>query len=202
MIHLLNTPPWNDRFGVACSGGLDSMVMANFCVKGGRKPIIYFFDHGIPEDQPGLEVVEKFVKDNKLEFKTKLMGRDKAGGESTEEYWRKERYKYLYAEEIPILTGHHLNDVMETWIFSSLHGTPKLIPYNTNNIYRPLMLNTKDKLEEWAVDNNVEWHEDELNQDVRFARCRIRHNIMPEALKINPGLDKMLRKKLINKYRN
>lgn len=201
MLHLLKTPPWTERFGVACSGGLDSMTTAAFCVEGGRKPDILFFNHGIPEDLPGLEVIERFCAKHGLNLIQFMITREKQAGESTEEYWRKERYAQLYGYGYPVLTGHHLGDVMETWVFSSLHGTPKLIPYNTRNIYRPLMLNTKEELQVWAEAHNVEWHEDVLNEDVSFARCRIRHNIMPEALKVNPGLGKLLRKKLIKKYR-
>jgi tRNA(Ile)-lysidine synthase len=200
MLKLLKTPPWNDEFGVACSGGLDSMTAAHFCVKGGRRPYILFFHHGIPEDEPGYEIVAKYAYDNKLTLLYDEIDTPTKKGLSQEEHWRIERYKFLNSFDFPIFTGHHLDDVMETWIFSSLHGMPKLIPFNTNNIYRPFMLNTKEELKEWALNNNVEWHEDELNLDTRFARCRIRHNILPEALKINPGLGTMLRKKLISKF--
>lgn len=172
------------------------MFAANFCLNGGHKPVILFFHHGIPEDDEGEEIACEFAKDNGLEYCYNQIDEPFKDGLSTEEHWRHERYKWLYSLEYPIITGHHLNDVMETWIFSSLNGTPKLIPYNTRNIYRPFMLNTKDELKEWAVSHDVYWHEDILNKDTKYARCRIRHNIMPEALKINPGFGTVLKKRM------
>lgn len=172
------------------------MVMLEFAVRGGRAPTVIFFDHGIPEDQPGLEVVKRTCARHGLTLLIPKITRERAPGESQEEFWRKERYQYLWNCGMPVLTGHHLGDVIETWLFSCINGTPSLIPYNTNNIYRPLLTTSKMELFEWATQYKVEWHDDELNNDLRFARCRIRHNIVPEVLQINPGLGKMLAKKL------
>jgi tRNA(Ile)-lysidine synthase len=201
MLKLLFTPSWKDTFGVACSGGLDSMTMLSFCINGGHKPVVLFFDHGIPEDQPGLEVVENAVKKFNLDFMIHKIPRMKDKKESQEEYWRKERYQWLYSLKFPVLTGHHLDDVVETWLFSSFHGNPKLIPSHTQNIHRPLLTTSRKAILSWAKTHDVEWHEDELNNDLRFARCRIRHAIVPEVLKVNPGIGTVLAKKLVERER-
>jgi tRNA(Ile)-lysidine synthase TilS/MesJ len=36
--------------------------------------------------------------------------------------------------------------------------------------------------------------EDESNNDLKYMRNLIRHKIVPEALKVNPGLDKVVKK--------
>ncbi len=200
MIQLLFKPDWNNKdFAVACSGGVDSMVMLAFALNAGRRPTVLFFDHGIPEDAPGLEVIQRTVAKHSLELKIHVMPREREKSESTEEYWRKERYRWLYSLDMPVLTGHHLGDVIETWLFSSFNGQPKLIPAHTNNIHRPLLTTPREEIVKWALVHDVEWHEDELNLDLRFSRCRIRHMIVPEVLKINPGIGSMLRKKLIQR---
>ena len=202
MIKLLFKPDWNNKdFAVACSGGVDSMTMLAFAMNAGRRPTVLFFDHGIPEDQPGLDVVQATVDKYGLELKTYIMPRDKDKSESMEEYWRKERYRWLYSLGMPVLTGHHLGDVMETWLFSSINGLSKLIPSHTNNIHRPLLATSRSEIVKWAIAHNVDWHEDELNKDLRFSRCRIRHVIIPEILKINPGMGSMLAKKLVARER-
>ena len=40
----------------------------------------------------------------------------------------------------------------------------------------------------------------DVTSNIPYARSRIRNEIMPEALKINPGLLKVLKKKLINSF--
>lgn len=199
MIKLLRNLP-NDSFGIACSGGLDSMVALHFCVKGGRTPKIFCFDHGIIEDVPGFQIVKDYCVYNNLELNIGKISTPYAKGFSREAHWRTERYRWLNSYNIPIITGHHLNDVMETWVFSAINGTPKLIPYQTNNIIRPFLMNLKQELREWAEKERLVWHDDCLNTDLSFSRNRIRHKIMPEILQVNKGFHSLIRKKLVEKY--
>ena len=59
------------------------------------------------------------------------------------------------------------------------------------------MLNLKDELISWCITKKVLWIEDPSNEDCKYARNQIRHKILPEALKINPGLAKVIKKKII-----
>jgi tRNA(Ile)-lysidine synthase TilS/MesJ len=53
---------------------------------------------------------------------------------------------------------------------------------------------------DYAARNKLEWLEDLSNQDVNFAsRNRIRHEILPLALQINPGLYNMVKKRINEK---
>ena len=201
MIKILGKIP-ERNFGVACSGGVDSMVALSFCVMGNRKPYVLWFDHGIPEDVPGFHIVKKYCSNMGLLFLDGKIDTPYKQGLSREEHWRIERYKWLNSFDFPIITGHHLNDVMETWVFSSIHGNPKLIPYETKNIIRPFLMNTKQTLEDWAVKHCMLWHNDILNDDISFSRNRIRHNIVPEILKVNKGFHTTLRNKIRKKYEN
>ena len=98
------------------------------------------------------------------------------------------------------ITCHHLNDVAEWWIFSSLNGSGKLIPYENGDVIRPFLTTPKESLVSWCKRKSVPFVTDPGNKNLRFARSRIRNQIMPEALKINPGLLKVLKKKLINSF--
>lgn len=199
MIKLLGKIP-NTRFGVACSGGMDSMAALHFCLKGHRVPEVFCFDHGIPEDVPGFQIVKDYCIFNNLRLHVKKISAPYIKGISREAHWREERYQWLNSFGIPIITGHHLNDVMETWVFSSISGCPKLIPYQTKNIIRPFLMNTKRELTEWTQRERLIWHDDDLNNDLTFSRNRIRHNIIPEICKVNPGFHTVLRKKIYAKY--
>jgi len=110
-----------------------------------------------------------------------------------EEYWRRERYTFL--EELgPVITCHHLDDCVETYIWSSLHGTPKVIPLTRNNVIRPFLTTRKQDLIYWCESHNVPWIEDESNKNSRYTRNYIRNELIPHALHVNPGLPKLVKK--------
>ena len=120
--------------------------------------------------------------------------KEKGKSESWEEYWRNERYRFLQVFEEPVVTAHHLDDAVETWIFHSLHGKPRLLPYSNKNVIRPFLITPKSELRGWCVKKGVSWVEDETNRDTKYVRNRIRHNIVPEALRVNPGLHTVVKK--------
>ena len=118
---------------------------------------------------------------------------------SWEEFWRSERYKYFKRHsERPIITAHHLNDVVEWWVYTSLHGDPKIIPYENPeyNIIRPFLLTPKTKLVDWCERKNVPYIVDPSNESRDHMRNVVRHDMMPHILKVNPGVEKVLRKKV------
>lgn len=202
MIKVVNKIP--NRLGIACSGGIDSMFAISFIRKGGRDPYIIYFNHLTIHSIQAELFVEEYCVENKLKLITGKISSIKEKHLSWEEFWRNERYKFfeevssLYG--IPIITAHNLNDVMETWIFTSLHGHPKLMPYRNKNIIRPFLMTPRKEIEDWCIRKNVKWLEDESNKDTKFARNRIRHNVLPELLKIQPGLGTVLTRLMKEKY--
>jgi tRNA(Ile)-lysidine synthase TilS/MesJ len=52
--------------------------------------------------------------------------------------------------------------------------------------------------EEWCDRKSVHYINDPSNTDLSFMRNYIRHEIVPRALRVNPGLPKVLRKKIKN----
>ncbi len=100
-----------------------------------------------------------------------------------------------------IITCHHLDDCVETWLMSSIHGKPKLIPYKRgSNIFRPFLMTNKKTIKEYALKKQVSWIEDPSNSQTNFMRNHTRLNLIPQALVINPGLRTTIRKKLIETY--
>jgi tRNA(Ile)-lysidine synthase TilS/MesJ len=78
-----------------------------------------------------------------------------------------------------------------------MHGTGKIIPYSRNNrIFRPFRLNRKRDLELWASLNNVPYIEDESNVELGYTRNYVRHVMMQNVLKVNPGIHKTIAKKV------
>jgi tRNA(Ile)-lysidine synthase len=185
------------KFNLACSGGIDSMVVLNFLLKYPKNDFkLLYMNHGTKHGNEAEEFLKYISKKLSLELVVGNIQDEKTKEESPEEYWRNQRYKFFANHEEPIITAHHLNDVVETWLFSCLRGNPKLINYKRNNVIRPFLLVSKTQINEWAKRNNVEWIEDFSNSETKYDRNKIRHNLIPVAKEINQGLDTMVRNKL------
>lgn len=200
MIHFLGSLP--RHVVVAFSGGVDSVAAADFLLNGGRSVELAFFHHGTAASDAAQHFVEEFAKIRGLALHRGRISnfRPKSKSESLEEHWRMARYDFLNSFDAPVVTAHHLDDAVETWIFSSLHGTSKLIPYQRGNVIRPFLITPKSGLSEWCKRRKLRWIEDESNTDPRFMRNLIRRDIVPHALKVNPGLRTVIRKKYIETF--
>jgi tRNA(Ile)-lysidine synthase len=183
---------------VAFSGGVDSVAVTDFLLNGKRDVSLAFFHHGTPTSDQVLPFVESFARERGLRLDVGRLTQDRPPRESLEEFWRNQRYSFLDSFSDPVVTAHHLDDAVETWIFSSLHGDSKLIPYRRGNIVRPFLVSPKDELRSWATRRSLKWMDDSSNDDTRFVRNRIRKEIVPQALIVNPGLRTVLRKKYLS----
>lgn len=131
---------------------------------------------------------------------TDKISRERKKKESLEEYWRIERYKFLQSVDFPVITCHHLDDVVETWILSAINGQTKTIKYQHNNVIRPFLTTRKREFIKWCTNNKLRWIEDYTNNDVARPRNRVRHNIIPEIELINPGIHKVVYKRVMFDY--
>ena len=191
MIKVLGNIP-KGEFGLACSGGVDSMAIANFLLNGGYYPNILYFNHNTENGDKAEELVTKYCRTHNLKL---FVGRtDLSPKSNKEKIWSTLRYEFFSQFDFPIITCHHLDDCVETYIFSCLRGFQSVIPYSRENVIRPFLLNEKSVFYKWCQDKNVPFVEDESNSCVDYSRNRIRHNIVPEALLVNPGLKTVVRK--------
>lgn len=179
---------------VAFSGGVDSVAVTDFLLNGNRDVHLAFFHHGTKTSDEAEKFVKAFAKQRQVTLSIGRITNEKPLNESMEEYWRNERYRFLSMYDYPVVTAHHLGDAVETWIFNSLHGNPRIMPYKRGNVIRPFLTTPKQELIGWAYRRGLKWCEDESNNDLKYMRNLIRHKIVPEALKVNPGLDKVVKK--------
>jgi tRNA(Ile)-lysidine synthase TilS/MesJ len=93
-----------------------------------------------------------------------------------------------------------LDDSVENWIFTALNGQPRLIPYSRDYVIRPFLVVRKVELISWCNSKGVPYLIDPSNSDVKYARNRIRNLIVPQAEMINPGIYKVVRKKILEEY--
>ena len=67
-----------------------------------------------------------------------------------------------------------------------------IINHQSKFIYRPFLNMTHGEFLAYARENGLEWCEDESNADVKFARNRVRHDLLPQLEQECPGAREQL----------
>jgi tRNA(Ile)-lysidine synthase len=121
-----------------------------------------------------------------------------AGG-NLEQNARRERLRFFSrligeGKANRIATGHTRDDQAETVLFrlmrgSGLAGLAGILPVTREGLIRPLLDISRAEVEEFLSARGIAWREDASNQDRRFARNRIRHDLLPQlAREWNPEI--------------
>ncbi len=182
---------------VALSGGPDSVALLGFLCRSGRDVTAAFVHHGTKASDASLQVVEKACKKLRVPLRWTTLPSVELNNKGLEATWRDMRYDFLDKSERVVVTAHHLDDAVEWWIFSSLHGEGKLIPRIRGSYLRPLLLTRKSQLVEFCDRRDLPYHIDETNLLSDRPRVLIRNKMMYDCLEINPGLHKTIKKKYL-----
>ena len=82
-----------------------------------------------------------------------------------------------------ILTAHHLDDQIETIFMQQMFNSDWIskigIRKKNENILRPLLSVHKDEIRKYAVVRKLTWIEDSTNNNVKFFRNKVRHELLP-----------------------
>lgn len=181
---------------LACSGGVDSMVALDFLRRNHDVRVLHF-NHGTAHGDEAEKFVTQYCRQNDIAYIVDRVKGTIPPGNSKEAWWREKRYAFFDKYDVhPIVTAHHLDDCVETWVWSAMHGTPKIIPYRRNYIVRPFRLTRKRDFELWASMHQVPYVEDQSNENIHYTRNFIRHEMMSSVLKVNKGIHKVIAKKV------
>ncbi len=88
-----------------------------------------------------------------------------------------------------IVTGHHLDDSLETFFINLMRATglKGLLGINDNQkILRPLNTFTRKEIVNYAKKESLKWQEDSSNASDKYRRNFIRHHIIPKFLEAQP----------------
>jgi tRNA(Ile)-lysidine synthase len=180
---------------VALSGGLDSVVLLHLL----RFPLrdligalsAAHFDHAMRPDS-GADA--RWAAGLCRAWSVPLTTRLAEPPPRSEAAARRARYAFLedVAEpETVIATGHHADDQAETVLFRLARGTGvrglRGIASRRGRIVRPLLPFTRAELRDYALRAGLAYRSDPTNLELRFARNRIRHRVLPELERVRPG---------------
>ena len=190
-----------DRVLLAVSGGLDSMVMAELFYRI-HQPFaiahVNFSLRGADADADADFVKNKAesygVPFHLIRVETTAVAQERSI--SIQMAARELRYDWftqLIKEQdyACVATAHHQNDVLETLLLNLTRGTGLAglhgISVRQNNIIRPLLFATRDRLSKYIDEQKLTYREDSSNADDKYARNRIRHHVVPVLTDLNPG---------------
>ena len=202
----------NKRYGVAVSGGRDSMVLLHLFYKEKYDFFVINIKHGIRGESSisDSEFVKKYCAEHNIECSSYVVDTLKYAEEkkyTVEEAARELRYdifdKCLLDNCDLIALGHHLDDQVETILMRILRGTGVEgvcgMLSGRNGYIRPLLNIDRQEIDKYVLENNIQYVEDETNKDVKYRRNNIREfvtNINTKYPEFNKGIARLAKNAL------
>jgi tRNA(Ile)-lysidine synthase len=190
----------SDRVLLACSGGVDSMVLASLFQEAGQPFALAHCNFQLrgTDSDADEDLVKDWAKSQEIPVFTRrfdTVAEKKRLGTSTQVTARELRYGW-FREIVTsegfdhLATAHHLDDSIETFFINLIRGSGIAgltgIPYRNGNVIRPLLFATKDEIREYAGKKMLSWREDASNSTDAYLRNRIRQDIVPLFTRENP----------------
>jgi tRNA(Ile)-lysidine synthase len=218
LARMQNLFPGYGKIVVAVSGGLDSMVLLDLLVASelnirGRL-VVAHFNHQLrgAESDADAVFVEESARSYDLPFElgcadVSLKAKELSGG--LEAVAREVRHSFFASLSnrlgcSTVALAHHLDDQVETFfirlfrgaggrglagmsVLSSSHLDPEV------KLVRPLLELRRIEIEAYAQELGINHREDESNNDTRFLRNKIRHDLLPYMFELfNPSIHRQI----------
>lgn len=174
---------------VALSSGVDSLSVAHFLKTKYPKIKLKCFHYNHNLRKQNFLMQEKAIEFcNKFDIELTIRRREYSV-DHTEDSLRTDRYNAMRNEKY-VVTGHHLNDACENYLFNCFNGTPEYLPiplvtgFASNLIViRPFILTKKIDMIKYIENNNLQEFvvEDETNNDEKHRRNWLRNSIIPQV---------------------
>lgn len=195
----------NDKILIGLSGGADSVCLTHALYSLSKELnitlIAAHLNHNIRGDEAkrDADFARDFAKSLDIPFvygSADVVEYAKATKKSQELAAREIRYSFfndvLTSMNInKIATAHNKNDNAETVIMNFTRGTSLSglcgIPYKRDNIIRPLLDVTREEIEDYCKEFNLSYVTDSTNLLDEYTRNKVRHNLIPKLLDINPN---------------
>ncbi len=187
--------PWDGLILVALSGGPDSVALLHYLKKAGFTVAAAHFNHHLRDTaRRDAQFCQTLCRDWGVPFFTWGARVGEMPG-NTEANARAARYGYLERlaaglSAARIATAHNANDNLETVLMHltrgcGLQGLSGIQP-RRGKLVRPMLHTTRRAIEDYLAREGLSYVTDETNADDRYARNRLRHQVIPVLESLNP----------------
>ncbi len=181
---------------VMVSGGGDSVALLDIAVRLGAAVSVLHVNYGLRGDA---DSDEEFVRELAADLGVPLtVERVQLGTEGNLQE-RARDARYSLAEGLAAgdyAAAHTASDQAETVLYRlavspgsrALHGmSPR-----RGRLVRPLLAVTREEVREYLRARGLEWREDPSNADRRFARARVRHDVVDALRELAPAAERTI----------
>ncbi|HTI58867.1 tRNA lysidine(34) synthetase TilS [Mucilaginibacter sp.] len=193
----------NDKILAAVSGGKDSVLMTHLLKTAGYNFGIAHCNFQLRGDEALADKAfvnnlasELNVPVHNIDFDTKKHAAD----EKVSIQMAARELRYQWFQQISrqhgydvIALAHHQNDSIETILLNLTRGTGiaglhGILPKNENQV-RPLLFLSREEIDEIVQNNQLAYREDSSNSSTKYARNKIRLEVIPKLKELNPALE-------------
>ena len=195
---------------VALSGGPDSTALLLTLHEAGHDLVAAHYDHALRE---GSEQVARHVDELCAGLGVRLITARRTEPlprGSLQAAARTLRYAFLdrarrEAGADMVAIAHTADDLVEGVALHLMRGCGlagfRGMPERRGHYVRPFLHVWKSEVHEFLVKRGVIAHEDPANNDTRFARVRVRHQILPAMERDRPGISRLIHAAALNAAR-
>ncbi|MDT0607751.1 tRNA lysidine(34) synthetase TilS [Croceitalea rosinachiae] len=186
---------------VACSGGLDSMVLTHLCQSLNLNYSLAHCNYNLRADESDGD--QKFVEEYALKndcqaYLTSFNMDDYRNNTNSSIQLLARDLRYEWFNKLMqernfdyVLTAHHADDSLETFLINLSRGTGIKgltgIPEQNGNIVRPLLPFSREEILAFANSRQLKWREDSSNIETKYLRNKVRHKIVPLLKELQPN---------------
>jgi tRNA(Ile)-lysidine synthase len=187
----------------AVSGGMDSVLMAHLLKVAGYDFSIAHCNFQLRGDEAiaDQEFCQNLAQQLRVQFHTvnfdttayaseKKVSIQMAARDLRYQWFDQLRQQYNYDV---IALAHHQNDTIETILLNLTRGTGiaglhGILPKN-GYLVRPLLFLNREEIQKAVEQSKLHYVEDSSNSSVKYARNKLRHEVIPKLKELNPALE-------------
>ena len=185
---------------VMLSGGADSVCLLDVAVRLGAEVAALHVDHGLrPDSAEDAELCRRACAAAGVPLTVERIELESAGDAPGNVQAEARERRYELAERHAAgdyATAHTATDQAETVLYrlAVSPGRRALLgmPARRGRLVRPLLGATRADTHAYCEERGLAWRDDPANEDLRFARARVRHEVLAALRELNPTVEEAI----------